>query len=350
MAPRLSICIPTHDGRAGPLERAIDSVLDQIGPDLAGEVEVCVSDNGSQDATRAMVADRVRARPGVVSYHRFDENRGFTANLLQAVGESTGEFCWLFSSDDALAPGGLHRLLDILARNPDVTGVSIAPLSYDFEHETEAWPFYADVQPPHPEREHHWSTVHDTIVGCGAMMGLLPAQVVRRATWDTAVEEIGCTGLARFPRFPHLVILYRAVLTRPAWVWDPGPTFVLRTEVANSVVDALGGDFTRYHLETTGETIAIWRELFGDGPIMRELLRKTRRAFFTPRPVMTYKAQPGQRISGDIQLASACARWFWRVPGFWATLPVLLVPHPVARLLARGFIAVRRLRSALAEA
>jgi len=62
-----------------------------------------VSDNGSQDAISAMVLDLRRTHEDVLRYVRFEENQGFTANLLQAVDAARGDFCWLFSSDDAVA-------------------------------------------------------------------------------------------------------------------------------------------------------------------------------------------------------------------------------------------------------
>lgn len=343
-APRLSICIPTHQGRAGALERAIDSILAQVGPGIAEGVEICISDNGSQDATRTLVAERMRRHPGVLSYHRFEVNQGFTANLLQSVERARGEFCWLFSSDDALAPGGLARLLALLAAHPDATGVTIAPLAYDFERETAAWPFYPDLLPSHPEREQRWDGAEAVVAGCGAMMGVLPSQVIRRAAWQAAVATAGGPALARVPRFPHLAILLRAALARPAWVWDPGPTYLLRTEVGNSVVDDLEGDLTRYHVETTTETVAIWRELIHDRRVVGELRRRTRRALFTPQALVHYKVQPGQRLADDARLLAACTRWFWRLPEFWPSLAILLLPHPAVRSLTWGARAIRAAR------
>ena len=45
---RLSICIPTHDGRREQLREAVESVLTQS----KDGVEICISDNASEDGTQ----------------------------------------------------------------------------------------------------------------------------------------------------------------------------------------------------------------------------------------------------------------------------------------------------------
>ncbi len=340
-AVSLSICIPTHEGRAEPLRRALGSIVGQLGDVPAGAVEVVVSDNGSRDATREMVEAVRRAHPDVVTSVRFDRDEGFAANLFQAVGAARGEFCWLFSSDDALAPGGLRRVLGLLADHPGLTGMTIRPVPFDFERVQQAAPFYPAFLPPQPDRVHRWASGPETVEGCGIMMGLLPAQVVRRSSWDAALAAGRADGLERFAYFPHYYVVLRAALAEPGWLWDPGPSFLLQTGLDNSVVEDLDGDLTNYHLRTTAELVALWRELLGDGPASRDLLARTRRAIFPPRALVDAKLRPGHSLGDDVRLLRRCAIWFWRIPGFWPSLPVLLLPHPVARALLRGLHAVR---------
>ena len=51
--PLLSLCIPTHHGRAVQLDRLLAEIAAQL-PD-SGSVEVCVSDNGSRDETQEIL-------------------------------------------------------------------------------------------------------------------------------------------------------------------------------------------------------------------------------------------------------------------------------------------------------
>ncbi len=147
-------------------------------------------------------------------------------------------------------------------------------------------------------------------------MGVLPVQVVRRAAWEAVVHDVRGSTLTRFALFPRLYVVLRMALPEPTWLWDPGPTFLLRTDVGNSVVEELGGDLTRYHLETTAETVDLWRELVGEAAILQGLLAKTRRAIFPPSALIRYKVQCSQSIADDVRLLTGCVGWFWRLPGF----------------------------------
>ncbi len=344
----LTVAIPTHDGRARQLGQALNSLLPQIGPELEGVVEVCISDNGSRDGTDALVRGHVEARPGVVRAHRFAENQGFTANLLQAVGMGRGTFCWTFSSDDAVAPGGLARVLDALERHPDATGACLEPVAYDVDGDRPARPaFYRGALPTDPGREQHWTTVEDVVLQCGGVIGVLPAQIARRDRWDATVAALG-DDLRRTPRFPHLAITYRMVLRDPSWLWIPGEVLRLRSGAGNSVLDELRGADTRYHLETTAESVAIWREAFGDRPlVLRSLERRCLDVIWNPVAIGTYKATPQHTLADDARLLVALPRWFGSVRRFWLTrFPFLLVPRPVALGLA---LVLRRLRARRAQ-
>lgn len=332
---RLSICIPTHDGRAAKLQRALDSILDQVDIDLHGVVEVCVSDNASEDGTAVLVAERQRERPKLLRYHAFSHTQGFAPNLLQAVALASGEFCWLFSSDDLMAPGGLRRVLRLLERNPDATGATVRPSPFDFEALRPGPPFYPQLMPPEPEREHRWTTVHETVTKCGAMMGLLPAQIVRRELWREAVDELGKEGLAQVPVFPHLAVIYRMVLRRSVWLWDPGPAFLLRTDAPNSAADEVEGHLARYHIKVTEELVSIWCGLFGRGPLLRTLLRTALRTHFHPAAIAAYKRQRGQTLADDALLLKRSVAWFWPFHDFWSrSFPMLLLPHQAVPTIA----------------
>jgi len=343
-AIRLSICIPTHEGRAAKLGVALDSILAQIGGRLRHVVEVTVSDNGSQDATRQVVAERQAARPGLIAYLRFEEDRGFTANLLQSVEMARGEFCWLFSSDDALVEGAVRRVLDLLHRHPDATGATLLPIVYDIARNVPGpRPLWPQPTPSPIDAEHRWTSVDDVITGCGLYMGILPAQVVRRDAWRAVAEELRGEPLGRTPLFPHLAVIYRMVAQQPVWIWAPGPTFHLRVGEPNSVLEQARG-LTEYHLETTAETLSIAYEVLGHSSGVRGLVRDVWQAIFNPVALAAYKVHPAQTLTDDRRLAIGATRWFSRMPSFWLlSLPVLLLPHGLVRMLCRPLgRAVRR--------
>jgi len=314
---------------------------------LEGVVEVCVSDNGSSDGTRELVQQRRADRPAVVVYDRFEENQGFAANLLRVIELAHGEFCWIFGSDDVVLPGGVQRVLALLERHPDVTGATLYPTLYDFAGQRELRSYWPQPLPAHRDREQRWTRLDDAAVQCGLVMGVLPAQIVRRDLWLEVVQEPGASTFLCSGHFPHLAVIYRMLRRRPVWSWEPARVFHLRADNSNSVVEGFGGNLIRYHLETTAETVAIWREIFGRGPIVRGLLRRCLQAVFNPIEVSAYRLHPVHEHGDDRRLLFAAVGWFWRFPEFWLlTVPVLLVPRALLRRVQAAVVTRRRRRAA----
>ncbi len=110
----LTVCIPTYNYGAF-ISAAIGSVLDQIEPD----VEIVVLDGGSTDDTREVVARLATEQP-VVKYFRQETRGGIDRDLARSVELASGEYCWLLSADDALAPGALRRILDEFEHGRDI--------------------------------------------------------------------------------------------------------------------------------------------------------------------------------------------------------------------------------------
>ena len=116
MVPLLSICIPTL-GRAGCLRELMCCIAGQIYSccaDRLGMIEVCVSDNYSDDETAALLMDW-KSRLPCLKVCRQPARVGFPENLAAAVGLATGEYVWLMGDDDLLMPGALAKVFDFLA-------------------------------------------------------------------------------------------------------------------------------------------------------------------------------------------------------------------------------------------
>ncbi|WOI58445.1 glycosyltransferase [Palleronia sp. LCG004] len=108
--PRVSIYIPAYRA-ARYLQAAIDSVLEQDYDDL----EVCVADDGSPDATLEVLArydgdPRVRYATG--------PNGGIGHASNRAIGMARGSYIGQLDSDDRLKPGAIRRLATYLDNNP----------------------------------------------------------------------------------------------------------------------------------------------------------------------------------------------------------------------------------------
>lgn len=103
--PEISVIIPTYD-REQMVCRAVRSVLRQADVPL----EILVVDDGSTDNTReaieALNDDRVR--------YLHQANAGRSAARNRGIDAAIGRFVVFLDSDDALLPGALTRLSDIL--------------------------------------------------------------------------------------------------------------------------------------------------------------------------------------------------------------------------------------------
>ncbi|HEV2752674.1 MAG TPA: glycosyltransferase [Solirubrobacteraceae bacterium] len=330
--PTLSICIPTHDGRAGVLDRALASATQQLGADLRERIQFCVSDNGSRDSTTA-VLERHRANLGeALVTHRFEADAGFTANLLKVVDLAEGDFCWLMGSDDTLEPGALATVMTILDEEPDLTGITVNRINVD------------DADPPGimhddprvvPANERRQYQAADAVFAELALLqDYISTQIVRRTAWQRAVANLGPEGVAAGRAFPHIPILGAMVIETPRWRWH-GEQLVRHRVGVTAVKSTFSLDPADYTIKVTGDRSAIWAAMFGvRSPLYRAAMSSARRTQLSSAMIGHLKLQPGHTLGGDLRLLVAMTRHYWRLGEFWTqSLPALLVPHgfvPVA--------------------
>ncbi len=111
---KLSICIPTYN-----FGQFIGQTLESILPQVTSEVEIVVLDGGSKDNTPEVVKRFVDACPNL-KYFRFEKKGGIDRDMAKSVDLATGEYCWLFSSDDIMRPGAIKRVFDLIASGLDI--------------------------------------------------------------------------------------------------------------------------------------------------------------------------------------------------------------------------------------
>jgi glycosyltransferase involved in cell wall biosynthesis len=110
-APRVSVVVPTHD-RRDVLPEALDSVLAQEGVSL----ELIVVDDGSTDATDAMLRERYGAESRLRVVRQ--PQAGPSAARNRGVAEARGAFVAFLDSDDRFLPGNLAGQVAALEANP----------------------------------------------------------------------------------------------------------------------------------------------------------------------------------------------------------------------------------------
>ena len=342
-APRaltLSICIPTHDGRARVLERALDSVVGQLDSGTRARVQICVSDNGSRDDTRAIL-ERLRAILGdALVVHRFDVDVGFTTNLLKVVDLADGDFCWLLGSDDTLEPDALRTVLDLLDQEPDLTGITVNRLNVDDADPAVVLRDDPRVLPP-PGRT-CYTVADEMFADLALLQDYISTQILNRRAWHQAVKALGPTGVAAGRAFPHIPIIGAMVRAAPRWRWHSGRLVRHRVGVT-AVEGTFSRDLAAYTIKVTADRSAIWAAMFGvRSPLYRAAMSHARVVQLSPAMIGHYKLQPGHTLAADLRLLFAMTRHYRRLPEFWVqSFPALLVPSVAVPLAVRTAQVVR---------
>jgi len=174
----ISFCIPTYN-----FGQFIGETLDSIIRQADDRVQIVIVDGGSTDNTAQVVSERARRFPHIKFVQR-RERSGVDRDILESVAQADSEFCWLFSSDDILAPGALQFVRGQMRDDWDVflTNFAICDLNLNrlFRHRvldvaalsTFDWSDPAD-------RDRYFTRAQTTT----AFFSFISAVVVRRSSW-----------------------------------------------------------------------------------------------------------------------------------------------------------------------
>lgn len=337
MAPLLSICIPTHHGRAATLAVALDSVLGQL-PEPPGDVEIVVCDNASADGTGDLVAERTRRHEDALRYHRNDENVGFARNIVLAAERARGRYCWLLGSDDALAPGGLAHVLQTLRAHPQITGLSINRRNLDARLVQPALPDPPTLLGRHLREPRSYDAARPALEDLGLYLTYISGQVVAREHY-LATARSAPANVVEPGYFLHLYIFTRMLIERPWWRWQPRQVVLNRTG-NDALVELLDRQVARYQVETLRDRAVVWSAAVGGASELYDLLARRSRAYYaSPRAVLGFKLGERHTLREDRLLLRSFGRHYRGDPRFWLlSLPALLAPHHVAKLLHRTLV------------
>jgi len=111
--PLVSIGLPVYNEEAF-LAQSLKSFLDQDYPNL----EILISDNGSVDKTPLICREAAGKDPRVI-FHRFEQNRGISANFNKVMEMARGEYFAWASGHDLWSPNLAGACADLLSIHPD---------------------------------------------------------------------------------------------------------------------------------------------------------------------------------------------------------------------------------------
>lgn len=308
---RLSICIPTYN-RGAYLSDLLDSILEQ----WIDGLQVVISDNGSTDDTRAVIARWEKLVPSLkVIWHPV--NIGPDRNFLSVVEAATGEFCWLMGSDDRIEPGGIARVMSAIDQWLGIAGFSVNMAAYDAQFLT-----------PLPVGKAVDLDQDDVITQSDAAIltfmrhfGYLSAHVVRRSLWN----EVCATGEPRqfLNAYVHVLIMGRMIQKVPCWGYVHQRCVGWRSGNDSFMAD---GWFNRMRIDVVGYSQiadAFWGHGSSGSRRMRSQIAQTHvvRHFSYAK---THGASP-QSLRDSKRLFGTYLR---DTPAYWTHLtPWMLVPQ-----------------------
>ncbi|MDQ6750080.1 MAG: glycosyltransferase [Actinomycetota bacterium] len=334
-AVRLSICIPTLDGRATSLTETLESIDAQLEGELRSVVEVCISDTASQDGT-AEVVEEFQRRGLPVTYRWHERNEGLTQNIFDAAALGTGAHLWLFSSDDTIAPDGIVEVLRLIGEHGEAAGITVARANLDAGMRTEVDVDGDAMLPATWEESHVFRSAEAAVRHCGLFQTYLSSQIVRRDEWASAVARHREEITVRARHFPHLWVFGYMLECRPRWVWHPAKLVNNRTQ-SSLLAAEVGGRDALWVLSVLPDLTSIWAtQLDAHGPAYRELIGRLLAQWGSPAIIAVFRREAGHDVRTDVALLVEYVRRFWRLPDFWRrTAPVLLFPACVADRVGR---------------
>jgi hypothetical protein len=313
--PLISVCIPTHHGRADTLAVLIEDLAEQA-RELPGMVEICISDNASDDGTAEMVAGLANRASCRVQYRRHERDLGLVANLLAAVELAHGEYCWLMGSDDVMERGALGRSIELMGAMPDMTGYLVGAVYVDADD-----PRKRSRQLPrafHPpgatsRRIDDLDAIYDE---CGNSWILLSWNIVARAAWNAAVERHRDLVLAN-PIYPQIVVLAMMARERPQWGWLAEP-LVRQRNALTFLFERGDVPLADCWSELITGISKVWSGVFGGrGRRWRRRMRKVAEVWGSAEDVRATKLYETPSPRSQIRLTRTLLVAFWPVGGYW---------------------------------
>lgn len=327
--PLLSICIPTHHGRAAVLDRLIARLAEDIG---GADVEICVSDNASRDETTGVLAHHAAVLGARLVAARYDRNLGLARNLLAVAQLARGRFIWFLGSDDLPVPGAVDEVLALLAKYPHVTGACVALRRVDHRDLNASAPAIFAEGVPGERRPAAYESLPELLSAVGLLPWALSANVIRRDAWQAAVAAEG-EAVFTFPNFPQVLLIGRAMRDAPHWAWHP------RQLVLSSAgtyylddPDQLPGDPIRQIAQLTGELDRVFARLHGRlSPTHRALLYRWQQIIFDEAALQSARLAGRMSFGDDVRQLASGIRNFWWLRSFrHRSLRILVVPSALA--------------------
>ena len=316
--PTVTVVLPTYN-RAAFLPDAFDSLATQTFTDW----ELVIVDDGSTDATRAIVGEYVRSH-GSTRYV-YQENRGAYAARNRGVDESTGKYIAFFDSDDLWLPHHLERCVAALEAHSEIDWVFGACRQIDRATgiELDANTLYLGGQPrPFVSLEARVSEglhliTDSAVLECQILHGLycgLQNSVMKRQLFD------GRRFNDRFRVVEDELFVIRVLAAGARFAYFLEPHVIYQVHSDNSSASAHASSLAKHvaiYSELTVGIEQLLSELSLSPRERRALLKRLGREYFWHLGFVGFW-QAGRKLEALDMYRRGLAAWPWH-PGAWKT-------------------------------
>ncbi|UPO97414.1 glycosyltransferase [Cetobacterium somerae] len=207
---KLGICIPTYN-RENLLKELLESIFSIVSSEDRDRIQICISDNASNDQTEIMVESFQNKGIEIIYYKNF-ENIGPDLNYLKCVEIATSEYCWLMGSDDKVEKDSISYILKELNADKEIDIFIGNRNEYDFNFNFIKKRYWLNENID--DYKFKFSNKEDTIFylknsySIGAMYSYLSSIIVKKEKWKDVVYDENYTGTA----YSHAYLLLKILL------------------------------------------------------------------------------------------------------------------------------------------
>ena len=336
MSITLSICIPTYN-RAAFIGATLESIISQA----TDEVEIVVSDNASSDNTKDVVLSYQKQFPRI-TYFRWEENMGADRNFLKVIELAVGKYCWFLGSDDQIEKDGINYVLEALAKNIEVTGLTVNYSSYEVTMTHRVIERF--IFGPGLDGGATFSEAEDCFLTLSKAWGYISAHIFSRQIWNQIVADQNLNPYLN--GYVHVYIFAKMVLQKPRWIFIDKICVGWRSGNDSFATE---GKYQRLALDVVGYE-KILSDVFGKGSRTYDEFNKIVLSVFVYNAVCYAKFR-NEPASFFLKVLKICLKYYWKYEIFWLKyFPILgifiLVPTPT---LLRLFVVLYKINSGWLE-
>ena len=262
----LSVCVPTYNF-GGFIGEMLDSVISQADD----RVEIVIVDGASCDDTEEVIRGYL-SRFNSLRYYRMVENGGLDADLARTVRLARGEYCWLLSSDDALQPGAIRRVIHESSQGHSIYLFNRTEADLALRAVRNRWWLPKRT----PDRVFEFRNTEDWLAylrearSLGALFSYMSSIVVQRSAWMKAKRDPALEG-SNYAHVSSLVGILKdggsLKYVRDQLVWCRGGNDSFLSE----------GVVRRYSIDIYGYHRLAWSLFPEDGVLRRAFLSVVKR-------------------------------------------------------------------------